>query len=145
MLGAKIVYEQEISVKSGGSGKVNVSNKVIVYKTDKYGLDKSAIELTDADNVIRGVFFGSLYAKMNPESGPSAGRDVVESGARRCGEDITHVVQRDDTLGSISAQFTGSTKHYRTLADINGIADPAALKVGQEIRIPKDIARCKRN
>jgi LysM repeat protein len=45
-----------------------------------------------------------------------------------------HVVQRGETLTAIAAQ-NGTT--WQRLADINGIADPDRIQVGQHIRLPE--------
>jgi LysM repeat protein len=45
-----------------------------------------------------------------------------------------HVVQRGETLSAIAAQ-NGTT--WQRLADINGIADPDRIQVGQHIRLPE--------
>lgn len=47
-----------------------------------------------------------------------------------------YTVRKGDTLGGISKRFFGSTKHWKKIANANGIDNPAGLKVGRVIKIP---------
>jgi nucleoid-associated protein YgaU len=46
-----------------------------------------------------------------------------------------YLVEKGDTLARIAERFLGSRQAWRTLADANGIKDPARLKVGQRLTI----------
>lgn len=48
----------------------------------------------------------------------------------------THTVVAGDNLTSISQQYFGSARHWRAIADFNGIENPDRLRVGQTIRLP---------
>jgi nucleoid-associated protein YgaU len=48
-----------------------------------------------------------------------------------------YVVQSGDTLGKIAKECTGSAMNYKEIAEYNDIEDPSAIRVGQEILIPK--------
>lgn len=55
------------------------------------------------------------------------------------GGDSTHVVASGDTLASISRKYYGNTKHWeRIYSENKGLigSDPAALKIGQKLKIP---------
>jgi len=47
----------------------------------------------------------------------------------------THVVARGDTLGDISRQYYGTTRHWKKIQDANKV-DPDGLHVGQKLIIP---------
>ncbi len=47
----------------------------------------------------------------------------------------TYIVQKGDTLFSIAFNYGFD---YRELAEMNGIADPSVIKIGQEIRLFRD-------
>lgn len=56
------------------------------------------------------------------------------SGAR--GDDFIYRVVSGDTLGDISSRFTGTPGNWSTLQTLNAVADPFALPIGKELRIP---------
>lgn len=56
------------------------------------------------------------------------------SGAR--GDDFIYRVMPNDTLMDISVRFTGSSSNWTTLQSLNAVADPYALTIGRELRIP---------
>lgn len=61
------------------------------------------------------------------------------STATAAGGEGTHVVASGDTLASIARKYFGNTKHWERIYSENRSvigADPAALKVGQKLRIP---------
>lgn len=57
--------------------------------------------------------------------------DEVSSGGGQ-----RYTVKKGDTLGSISRKFFGTTKHWKKIANANGIKNPSSLKVGKSITIP---------
>jgi LysM repeat protein len=48
----------------------------------------------------------------------------------------TYVVKPNDSLSTISQDFYGTTEYADLIAEANGITDPGALQVGQELTIP---------
>lgn len=56
------------------------------------------------------------------------------SGAR--GDDFIYRVVKNDTLITLSARFTGTADNWPVLQSINNVADPYALRIGRELRIP---------
>jgi nucleoid-associated protein YgaU len=51
-------------------------------------------------------------------------------------EQRTYVVKGGDTLEAIARRELGSPARVKDIVDLNGIADPAALKVGQVLKLP---------
>jgi nucleoid-associated protein YgaU len=137
-LGSKrLFYEQEIKVAAAGGGTTNVTNKVWCFKSDKYGINRSEISLSDPENIIRGVFFGSLAKIYYPRLAQKAMTyDETGSDSSPSGHTV-YVVQSGDTLGKIAKECTGSAMNYKEIAEYNDIEDPSAIRVGQEILIPK--------
>lgn len=59
------------------------------------------------------------------------------SGAR--GDDFIYRVMKNDTLINLSTRFTGSADNWPVLQSINNVADPYALQIGRELRIPFEL------
>lgn len=47
-----------------------------------------------------------------------------------------YTIQSGDTLGAIAQKFYGKASKYTEIAEANGIANPNAIRVGQEIVLP---------
>ena len=65
------------------------------------------------------------------------GADVPDDGVRA--EElrvVRYAIVRGDRLSAIARDFTGDEGLWRTIADLNGIADPRRLAVGQILEIP---------
>jgi nucleoid-associated protein YgaU len=56
--------------------------------------------------------------------------------AAATGASQEHVVRSDETLGEISQQYYGTSKHWRHILEANGMTDPRELRAGKTIRIP---------
>ncbi len=52
---------------------------------------------------------------------------------------IEYTVKTGDNLVLIASEITRQREYWRRIADFNRIANPASLKVGQKIWIPKDL------
>lgn len=52
---------------------------------------------------------------------------------------IEYTVKTGDNLVLIASEITRQRENWRRIADFNRIANPASLKVGQKIWIPKDL------
>jgi LysM repeat protein len=65
-------------------------------------------------------------SEPEPSSAPSASTAPATSGA-------TYKVKSGDTLSAIAARFDTTV---RVLVDLNGIADPSRLRVGQVLKLP---------
>lgn len=131
----KIFYEQEIIVKSKGTKRTYVTNHVSCYKSDKYGINRSPISLSDPENTIRGIFFGTLARAFYPQMAKQAAEITI--GSSSSSGEIVHVIKNGDTLGKIAAQYTGNADNYEAIATYNAIKNPSAIRIGQRIRIPK--------
>lgn len=82
-----------------------------------------------AQDVYSGQDAGSVYEPVYIDSGTSTMPEPAPSTPTQ-----VYIVQKGDTLGQIAVDFGTST---RTLVDINGLANPDVLYVGQELRVPK--------
>ena len=47
-----------------------------------------------------------------------------------------YTIAAGDNLSKVSQFFYGSAKHYGTIAQANGIADPDKIQAGQQIKVP---------
>jgi hypothetical protein len=47
-----------------------------------------------------------------------------------------HIIRLNETLSSIAGQYYENPQTWRPIAAANGISDPRAIDVGQEIRVP---------
>lgn len=59
-----------------------------------------------------------------------------EAPAERQPRVVRYTVEPGDRLGLIADAFTGDAGLWRTIADLNGIADPRRMRVGQVLEIP---------
>jgi len=62
--------------------------------------------------------------------------DTSKSPAVKPSSDAEYVVQKGDTLSAIAEQKLGSPEKWKVIAQVNGIDDPATLRVGQKLVIP---------
>jgi nucleoid-associated protein YgaU len=69
-------------------------------------------------------------ASRTPAAAPP--RAATPGGAR------TVTVRSGDTLGELSQRHLGTATRWREISDMNGGLDPAALRVGMELRMPAD-------
>lgn len=49
----------------------------------------------------------------------------------------THIVREGETLSRIAAQMYRDPRHWRTIANVNGLDDPRHLALGRTLLIPK--------
>ena len=68
-----------------------------------------------------------------PTPSPSRPAQTADSSS----SDREYTVQKGDTLGDISRQMYGSSRHWRRIQEANQIDDPAALRAGEKLRIPQ--------
>lgn len=52
----------------------------------------------------------------------------------------TYTVQPGDTLGKIAKEFYGDSSKYTLIVEANGLSNPNAIRVGQELTIPNATA-----
>ena len=52
---------------------------------------------------------------------------------------IEYVIQPGDNLVLIASEQTRASENWRRIADFNQIQNPASIKIGQRIWIPKDL------
>lgn len=77
-----------------------------------------------------------LQAQLEAERSEPAPQPTSEPTQQPEAEIQTYIVQRGDTLSKIAERFYGDPSLDDFLAEYNGIDDPTALHVGQEIKIP---------
>ncbi len=51
---------------------------------------------------------------------------------------IVHVVKPGESISKLAKEYYGDAKKFQIIASFNGMSDAAAMKVGQQIRIPVD-------
>ena len=54
-------------------------------------------------------------------------------------QELAYVIKRGDTLSKIAQRITGNRKNWVQIAKKNNIYDPAKLRIGQEIVIPREL------
>lgn len=55
------------------------------------------------------------------------------------GDNFIYIVEPGDTLGNLAELYTTRSQLWRQLQQINQIADPAALPIGKQLKIPFDL------
>ena len=75
-----------------------------------------------------------------------AARVAPSSSAEEAGKEfgnqlgaVEYVIKTGDNLVLIASEQTRASENWRRIADFNRIANPASIKVGQTILIPKDL------
>lgn len=71
----------------------------------------------------------------NPKLGPVNGGKKGGKGKKL---PTTHVVKKGDTLRKLADRYYGEPGKWRLIAKANNIKDPAKLKTGRKLRIPKE-------
>lgn len=71
----------------------------------------------------------------NPKLGPVSGGKKGGKGKKL---PTTHVVKKGDTLRKLADRYYGEPGKWRLIAKANKIKDPAKIKVGRKLRIPKE-------
>lgn len=77
---------------------------------------------------------------------PGAARGQVKTTPRRGSDDAgarekaarRYTVESGDTLSEISQKLLGTSKRWREIMELNGMTDPAALRVGMTLKIPSE-------
>ena len=143
--GKRLLCEQKILVKSERPRETYVTNRAFFFKVDKDGANKTEIAYPNPQNIMRGIFFGTLASAFYGEKGTRSKRKLEEKPVvihEAVGE-VVHIVKSGETFGEIAARYTRSAQNYKKIADYNSISNPNALKAGQKIRIPKSLQRDK--
>jgi hypothetical protein len=92
-------------------------------------------EVLDGDElVLRLGGPGGVVAAAAPRPAAPAPAPAPKSTAAPVQHD-TYVVQQGDTLSGIAQRELGSARLADELARLNGISDPAALRVGQVLKL----------
>lgn len=86
----------------------------------------------------RSLLFGSLLAAFAAVAGCATPEDPGTAYGNQLGA-IQYTVKTGDNLVLIAADITRQRENWRRIADFNRIANPANLRVGQTIWIPKDL------
>ena len=72
-----------------------------------------------------------MHPGMQPGANPAPSSAAADS---------EYVVEPGDTLAGIAEKELGSADKWQVIARANGIEDPASLRVGQKLQIPRDRA-----
>lgn len=136
-----IQYQLSIYLTPKTATVTYVTTYPTVLKGDYY-----EVYLPLATNMLKGIFFGSLAGEMYPDqrraSARITGADIQQlQPAVVDRTELTHIVEPGDTLGGIAKKYTGKAQNYQKIAEHNQIIDPKNLRVGQEIRIPGELAQ----
>ncbi len=122
-LGSVAVMAQQVHVVQRGENLFNIAQQ--------YG--RTLEELAQANGLAPPyvIHAGNQIAIPAPGGGTQA--PAPAPAPQQPTGEATHIVQRGESLAIIAAQY-GTT--YIVLAEMNGIANPDALNVGQVLRVP---------
>ncbi|MCY3797283.1 MAG: LysM peptidoglycan-binding domain-containing protein [Chloroflexi bacterium] len=124
-LGSAAVLAQQAHVVQRGENLFNIAQQ--------YG--RSVEELAQANGIAPPyvIHAGNQITIPAPGGGAQAPAPAAPAAPQQPAGETTHIVQRGESLAIIAAQY-GTT--YIVLAEMNGIANPDALNVGQVLRVP---------
>jgi uncharacterized protein (TIGR02594 family) len=71
---------------------------------------------------------------------PGQEQGAAPAPAPEQGAERTYQVRSGDTLAAIAGRLLGNSERWREIAQLNGITNPRALRVGQVLRIPGEAA-----
>ena len=123
-LGSAAVLAQQVHVVQRGENLFNIAKQ--------YG--RTLDEVAQANGIAPPyvIHAGNRITIPAPGGGTQAPAPAPSAAPQPTGE-TTHTVQRGESLAIIAAQY-GTT--YIVLAEMNGIANPDVLHVGQVLRVP---------
>ncbi|MCY3977697.1 MAG: LysM domain-containing protein, partial [Chloroflexi bacterium] len=124
-LGSAAVMAQQAHVVQRGENLFNIAQQ--------YG--RSVEEVARANGLAPplGLHGGNQSIIPAPGGRAQAPAPAAPAAPQQPAGEPTHIVQRGESLAIIAAQY-GTT--YIVLAEMNGIANPDALNVGQVLRVP---------
>lgn len=99
----------------------------------------AAGELADSPSVDAAPVAGQAARPM-----PTPDASVTRTGESPAGPG-EYVVQPGDTLSAIAERELGDPGKWQLIARANGLDDPLALRAGQRLTIPKDVASRQRS
>jgi len=93
-------------------------------------------------NRTRSQFSALLLALVIATVGCATIEDPAVAHGNQLGA-VEYTVRKGDNLVLIASEITRQSENWRRIADFNRINNPATLKVGQIILIPKDLIPLK--
>lgn len=133
--GKSLYYQVKIVLAEADSATTKVTVKVSTLESGKDATRKTAASLPEAENILRGIFFGEMYSLIH--SARSNSPAETDQGEIR-GERV-YTVQSGDTIGSISRKTTGTVGNAKKILEYNRISNAKTLKAGQNLKIPADL------
>lgn len=71
----------------------------------------------------------------NPQEVPAQGPSIADIEAQQT-QPVSYVIQPGDTLIGISTRQYGNDSHVQAICELNGIANPDNIQIGQKILLP---------
>lgn len=72
----------------------------------------------------------------NPQEVPVQGPSIAEIEAQQQSQPVSYVIQAGDTLIGISTRQYGNDSYVQAICELNGIANPDNIQIGQKILLP---------
>ena len=108
-----------------------------IWHTDTKGKKDVKLVIQDDRNVVLYAADGAAWnSRTETDAPPPEEKVEIIEVAPVAVESRTHTVVAGDTLFNIAKQYLGDGNRYPELAQLNGIANPDHIEVGQVITIP---------
>ena len=101
-------------------------------------VNKRARRQTPATKIAHCPIAGLALVCLLPLGGCAVKEDPAVANGNQLGA-VEYVVKQGDNLVLIASDVTRQQENWRRIADFNRIDNPATLRVGQRIWIPKDL------
>jgi len=122
------VAEYEDTIAEVDTTAIQPLPEVELLGTNNQSTDNTDITLVDAEE----------EAQQDAENNPVASSSEQYAPSD---DDLFHTVGQDESMWLLAKMLTGNANNWRKLAEVNGLGEDGALKIGQSIRVPGALKR----
>jgi len=121
------IKEYEDTIAEVDTTAIQPLPEVELLSTNNQDSDSADITLVDAEE----------STQQDTENNPAASSEQYAPAT----DDLFHTVGQDESMWFLAKMLTGDANNWRVLAQINGLGEDGALKIGQSIRVPGALKR----
>lgn len=149
VIGAAVLLDKDPDKKEADEdGAVAGTESGLAGADESSWFGAAATTTTTPEMALTAIGRGHEPGTFDPEVRATSGRAAVPAPEPRreaaplprsapSGGGKTYTVQAGDTPGGISTRFFGSSRHWKTILEANGLSSPRDLQIGRELKIPE--------